>query len=307
MQPITLSKIQALANAQLFGNASHEIHEIKTIRDLKAGSDNSRYLTWVADKNVATFNTTIQPGLLILSPTAYQKLPNGALNFLVTTNPRRTFFKILEHCYPPKHKTGISPTAIISPTAKIGANCYIGHHVIIDDDVSIGDSCSILHNTVILSNTKIGNNVMIGCNCTIGNDGFGYEKDDQGIFKPLLHIGNVIIEDNVNIHNNCCVDRAVIGSTVIGKEVKFDNLIQIAHGVKIGYNSLVMANAMIAGSTEIGDNCWISPSASINNGLKIAEENLIGTGAVVVRNTEPGKVYAGNPATEIYLLHKLGG
>jgi len=140
-----------------------------------------------------------------------------------------------------------------------------GLNVVVDNDCLIGENVRIGHNTVILPSTIVGDNVSIGCNCTIGNTGFGYEKDNDGVYKKIAHLGNVIIEDNVDIGNNTCIDRAVLGSTIIGENTKIDNLVHIAHGVKIGRNCLIIANSMIAGSVVIADNCHISPSVSILN------------------------------------------
>jgi UDP-3-O-[3-hydroxymyristoyl] glucosamine N-acyltransferase len=304
MLPMLLSEIQKLTGAQLYGNPEYKIYDICTIRDIQPGKNNSGCLTWVNDKNSNNFNPALQPGLLILSPNAYLRLQNAALNFLVTLQPRNAFFTIIDHCFTETMQVGISSTSVISSSAKLGESCYIGHNVVIEDGVQIGNYCRILHNTVILRNTNIGNHVTIGCNCTIGSAGFGYEKNELGVYKQLPHAGNVLISDHVNIHNNSCIDRAVIGSTIIGEEVKIDNLVHIAHGVRIGHNSLVIANAMVGGSTDIGENCWISPSVSLNNGLKIANENMIGTGAVVTKSTQTGKTYVGNPAAEMDEIKK---
>lgn len=126
--------------------------------------------------------------------------------------------------------------------------------------------------------------------------GFGYEKNEQGDYEVLPHIGNVIIKDNVEIGNNNCIDRAVLGSTILHKNVKVDNLVHIAHGVVIDENSLIIAHAMIGGSTEIGKNVWVSPGALIINKLKVEDNSLIGMGAVVVRKVDKNTVVAGNPA-----------
>lgn len=162
----------------------------------------------------------------------------------------------------------------------------------IEDGVQIGNFCRILHNTIISRNTIIGNYVTIGCNCTIGNISFGYEQNERGVYKPLSHIGKVIICDHTIIHNNAYIDQAVTGSTIIGEEVKIDNL------VRIGYNGLVIVNSSINGSTEVGENCWISPSVSINNALKIANDNMIGTGFIVVKDTLPFSCVAAAPARD---------
>ena len=174
--------------------------------------------------------------------------------------------------------------------------------VVIERGVEIGKKVSIGYNTIIKQNTIIHNNVKIGANCTIGAIGFGYEKDVKGSYNVIPHIGNVIISKHVEIGNNVCIDKAVLGSTLIGENVKIDNLVHIAHGVKLGKNSMVIANSMIAGSVEIGSNCWISPSASIIDRISIGKDSLIGMGAVVIKDVKSNEVLIGNPAK---LLKKM--
>jgi UDP-3-O-[3-hydroxymyristoyl] glucosamine N-acyltransferase len=141
--------------------------------------------------------------------------------------------------------------------------------------------------------------VKVGCNCTIGGTGFGYEKDENGEFQLIPHLGNVVLEDYVEIGNNTCIDRAVLGSTILEENVKVDNLVHIAHGVKVMRNSVVIANAMVAGSVVIGENSWISPSVSILNQKKVGNNALVGLGAVVIKDVEDNDIIVGNPGKSI--------
>ena len=125
--------------------------------------------------------------------------------------------------------------------------------------------------------------------------GFGYELNEQGVYERIKHTGNVVIGDYVEIGSNTCIDKAVLGSTYIEDHCKIDNLVHIAHGVRIGRNSVIIANSMIAGSTVIGENVWVAPSASVLNKLKIADNAFVGMGAVIIRDVEQGDVVAGNP------------
>lgn len=138
--------------------------------------------------------------------------------------------------------------------------------------------------------------VKIGKNTVIGADGFGYVRQDDGTLLKMPHAGNVIIEENVEIGSNTCIDRAVVGSTIIGAGTKIDNLVHIAHGVKIGKNCLIVAGAVIGGSTEIGDNCFIGINASIKNKVKIGNNVTVGMGAVVLKDVPDGVTVVGNPA-----------
>jgi UDP-3-O-[3-hydroxymyristoyl] glucosamine N-acyltransferase len=151
------------------------------------------------------------------------------------------------------------------------------------------------HGNFIGGSTTIAENVTIGFNNVIGRAGFGYARDTDGTLIPMPHIGHVFIQENVTIANNVCIDRAVVGLTVIGAGTKIDNLVHIAHGVKIGKNCLIVAGAVIGGSCEIGDNCLIGINASIKNKVKIGNNVTIGMGAVVLKDIPDGATVVGNP------------
>lgn len=141
--------------------------------------------------------------------------------------------------------------------------------------------------------------IKIGKGTVIGGDGFGYVRQEDGILYKMPHTGNVIINENVEIGGNTCIDRAVVGSTVIGAGTKIDNLVHIAHGAKIGKNCLIVAGAVIGGSTEIGDNCYIGIGAMIKNKIRIGNNVVIGMGAVVLNDVPDGVTIVGNPGKEL--------
>lgn len=255
-------------------------------------------LTWCSDENTTYLESLSTNPVVVISKNAAEKI-NNRVNYLVVENPRRTFREILTHFFAIKREANIHPSAIIAKNCKIGENIFIGHHVVIEENCEIGDNVTILHNTVILRDTVIGNNVTIGANNTIGGMGFGYEKNPEGDFELIPHIGNVIIKDHVDIGNNTCIDRAVLGSTRIEENVKIDNLVHIAHGVTVGRNSVIIANAMVAGSVVIGENAWVAPSSSVLNKKKIGNHALVGLGAVVIKDVDDFSIVAGNPAKEI--------
>lgn len=216
-------------------------------------------------------------------------------NIIWVENPKLAFAILLQYeseeqkkKYPPY----ISPNAIISNSATIGKNCYINHFTIIEDgaiiedDVVIEANCYIGKNTrigkntyiypqvVIRENISIGKNCIIHSNTTIGSDGYGYIQD-KGIHFKIPQIGSVKIEDNVEIGAGCCIDRATLGETTIGEGTKIDNLVHIAHNVKIGKNCLILAQAGIAGSTEIGNNVIIAGQAGIADHIVIEDNSII--------------------------------
>ena len=139
----------------------------------------------------------------------------------------------------------------------------------------------------------------IGTGSVIGGDGFGYAREADGTLVKIPHRGNVIIEENVSIGANTCIDRAAVGSTVIGAGTKIDNLVHIAHGVKIGKNCLIIAGAVIGGSVEIGENSYIGIGAMIKNKIRIGKNCVIGMGSVVVKDVPDGVTVVGNPAKEL--------
>jgi UDP-3-O-[3-hydroxymyristoyl] glucosamine N-acyltransferase len=250
-------------------------------------------IMWVNDSNVHLIEQ-LNSGTIICSE-KNTFFDNKHCNYIVSTNPRFTFKQILELFFVTDIIPFVSERAFVHPSTVMGKNCCIGHNVVIEEDCKIGDDVRIEHNTVVKSKTVIGDNVKIGCNCTIGGVGFGYEKDVQGGYTLMPHLGNVILMDSVEIGNNTCIDRAVMGSTILRENVKVDNLVHIAHGVTIGKNSLIIAHAMIGGSTQIGENVWVAPASSILNKRKIESDSVIGMGAVVIGNVNAGETIIGNP------------
>lgn len=299
MKSIRLADIVAL-----FPAAKTEIRNQSTTIDGPVSVQQTRNqasktkVSWLNDKTASTFSAKeLDLGLLILTEASFEKLKTANCNFLIVENPRAAFFTIVSNFFASsKREPRVESSARIDPSSKIGTGCYIGHGVIIEENCEVGDNTIILHNTCVLAGTLIGKNVTIGCNNTIGNYGFGYEKDEGGQYNVLEHLGRVIIHDDVEIHNNTCIDRGVLDNTEIFENVKIDNLVHIAHGVIIERNSLIIANAMVAGSSRIGENSWIAPSASIKNKITIARNTFTGIGAVVLKDTKENEVYIGNPA-----------
>ena len=283
----------ALSDARLVGSP---MQEVRRVISLPETNEDPSLLFWCTERNWDKLRT-INRGVVLCSntlPDVY--LVPGRVHILVP-NPRMAFQEILSKFFSePCEIEGVSPTAVIHSTAKIHPSAMLGANVVIERDVTIGKDCVIGHNTVLKRRSHLGEHVVIGANCTIGGVGFGYEKDSSGKYALLPHIGNVVVEDFVEIGNNTAVDRAVIGSTILRKNSKIDNLVHIAHGVEVGENSLVIANAMVAGSVVIGKNVWVAPSASVLNQKTIGDRAVIGMGAVVLKDVEEGSTVVGNPA-----------
>ena len=289
-------KIGEIARAvqclKLIGNPDQDI---SGVIPLPAQNNDASLLFWCSDKHLSRLSA-ISNGNIICSESLQEDHIVPGCNYIVVSNPRQAFQKVLA-CYfqEPCEIDGVAASAQIAPSAKVDSTAIVGENVVLEAGVVVGAGSIIGHNTVIKRRTTIGESVVIGSNCSIGGVGFGYEKDEQGEYRLLPHIGNVLIEDGVEIGNNTSIDRAVLGSTIIRKNAKIDNLVHIAHGVEIGANSLIIANAMIAGSVSIGKNVWVAPSASVLNQKKVGDGAVIGMGAVVLKDVKAGETIIGNP------------
>jgi UDP-3-O-[3-hydroxymyristoyl] glucosamine N-acyltransferase len=214
-------------------------------------------------------------------------------------SPRLWFIRSVRAFFPPKLRTGIHSTAIFGKKCQISENCYIGPFVTVGDEVIIGDGTRIYDGVHIHDRVRIGNNVVLKSGCTIGGDGFGYERNEEGALEKFPHNGGVIIEDDVEIGSNTCVDRGTLANTMIGKGTKIDNLVHVAHNVVIGEHCVIVALAMIGGGTKICDGAWVAPTACVRDGIVIGKQSLVGMGAVVTKSVDDRDVVVGVPAKSI--------
>ena len=182
-------------------------------------------------------------------------------------------------------KTGIDPLAFVSKTAEIGKDVYVGPFTYIGEGVKIGDGTRIFPNVTIYDGCQIGQNVTIHAGAVIGADGFGFAPNTEG-YEKIPQLGIVIIEDNVEIGANTCIDRSTMGETIIHKGVKLDNLIQVAHNCEIGENTVMSAQVGMAGSTKIGAWCMVGGQAGFSGHIKIADKTFVGAQAGVISNTK---------------------
>lgn len=213
-------------------------------------------------------------------------------------NPRRHFIRLLSALLAAPVPQGNHPTAVIHPSAKLGAGTTVG-------PLAYVGACEIGAETVIHGRAYVADGSVIGCNvvvhpgAVIGADGYGFERNEDGTLERFPHFGNVVIEDDVEIGANSCIDRGTLGDTVIGQGTKVDNLVHIAHNVKIGRHSVITASSIIAGSADIGDCSWIAPGSAINNKISVGSRTTVGIGSVVVRDIPDGVFVAGVPARKV--------
>jgi UDP-3-O-[3-hydroxymyristoyl] glucosamine N-acyltransferase len=253
-------------------------------------------LSWM--KKQALDWSTIQAKVIICANEA--ELPeNSNIIFIPVDRPRYVFAKVVAHFTKQKKLAKIEPTVKIGRNSIIGQDVYIGHYTVIGDNAVIGDDTVIHGGVHIYHDVKIGRRCTINSGTVIGTDGFGYEKEPDGTYFKFPHIGGVVLEDDVEIGANTCIDRGVLADTIIHDNVKIDNLCHIAHNVEIGKNSLVIAHAQLAGSVKVGRNSWIAPGVMVKNGLEIGENAMVGIGAVVVKDVPADDVVAARPAMSI--------
>lgn len=217
--------------------------------------------------------------------------------FIIVADPKLFIQKIYEKFFKSEINYKIEESANIDKDAILSDKCYIGKNVIIGKS-TIGNYSIIGENTFINDNVIIGNNVIIQPGCTIGTAGFGFVKDKNG-FTRFPQIGKVIIKDNVEIGSNSSIARGALSDTIIGEGTKIDNLVHIAHNVKIGNNCIITSGVHIGGSTTIGNNVWIGIGANIIDNITIGDNVIIGVGSVVLNSLISNKKYVGNPATTI--------
>ena len=280
-------------NVTAAGNLEIELDGFCSLQNPKNNS-----ITWVKHAESGSLNKfTGYSSCLIV---AEEKIPAAIENvcFLITDNPKAVFFTVLNRFWNKKRTNGIGSGSIVETDANltevsIGHNCYIG------EEVEIGTGTVIEHNVSIYNKVKIGNNCIIHSGAVIGSDGFGYYMNGEGIPEKVPHYGGVYIGDDVEIGANACIDRGTIDDTVIASHVKIDNLVHIAHNVKVEEASMIIAGSIICGSALLGNHSYVAPGGIIKNQLKVGDNALVGMGAVVTKNLEKNKVAVGVPAKVI--------
>jgi len=211
-------------------------------------------------------------------------------------DPKLVFSKIGNALFVTKKPKGfIHPSAIIDEEAKIHESCFIGPNCTIGK-VNIGSDCYLHSNIVLYDNTVLNSNVIINSGTVIGSEGYGYNADIDNIQVQFPHIGCVVIESNVEIGTNVCIDRGALSNTIIGFGTKIDNLVHIAHNVIIGKNCCIVANVVICGSTIIGDNSYIAPSSCVRDAIQLGSDCLVGLSSTVMKSMPNNSTWVGSPA-----------
>jgi UDP-3-O-[3-hydroxymyristoyl] glucosamine N-acyltransferase len=302
---LKLKELAKIIGGKIIGNEDVEISGVSGINDAEQGD-----ITYLADPRKLKDIAGLKASALITNKTI-DGLPTA---MLLVENPQYAFAKSLEIFYrKPVEPAGISKQAVIGincdigadvsiyPLASIGNNVTLGAGVSIFPGVHVGDRVSIgtksvLHpNVTILDNISIGSNVVIHSGTVIGADGFGYVLK-KGKHYKIPQVGGVIIEDDVEIGSNTVIDRATVGNTVIGSGTKIDNLVQIAHNVKIGKNCIIVAQVGISGSVEIGNGVVLAGQVGVRDHITIGDSAIVGAQSGIGNDIPGGQVYSGSPA-----------
>jgi len=307
-----VNKIADYLKATIEGNQEIEIRNIAKIEEAKSGD-----ITFLANPIYTPHVYTTKASAIIVKDDFVPEKPVSA-TLIRVADPYQAFSQLLEFYNDTYHdKVGIDDMSKISKSAQVGNDVYVGAFTFVGENVKIGNNVKIFpncfignnssidDNTIIFPNvtvyhdTIIGNNVTIHSGTVIGADGFGFAPNNGNDFKKVPQIGNVILEDYVEIGANACIDRATIGSTIIRRGVKLDNFIQVAHNVEIGENSVFAALTGISGSTKIGKNCMIGGQVGIAGHIKIGDNVKAGAQTGITHGLKDGQIVVGSPALPI--------
>jgi UDP-3-O-[3-hydroxymyristoyl] glucosamine N-acyltransferase len=206
--------------------------------------------------------------------------------------------RVIQQCFARPRPRGIAASAKVATTAQIADDAFVGPLCTIGENVQIGSGTVIYAGVHIYDDARIGRNVTINSGTVVGADGFGYERNAQGELEKFPHVGSVVIEDDVEIGANTCIDRGTLGDTRVCEGARLDNLVHVAHNTVIGRHAAVIADAMIGGSTKIGDYAWIAPSACLRDRIEIGDRAVVGLAAVVTKSVPEDTTVMGSPARE---------
>ena len=293
------------------GSPDLEITGVAGIREAGPGQ-----LTFVANPKYAGHARTTKASAVIV----VDEFPTIPAALLRSKNPYLAFARAIAlFCQPLRYEPGVHPTAVLHPSARIGEGAHIGPYVVVDQDVEIGRNAVLLAHVVIYRGARIGDNffahahavVREGCRlgnrvllqngAVIGADGFGFAKDDSGHWYKILQPEPVVIEDDVEIQANSCIDRASVEKTHIGRGTKIDNLVQVGHGSRIGEHSLLASQVGLAGSTKIGNHVILTGQVGVVGHCSVGDGAVVTPQSGVAGDIEAGAIVSGAPAVD----HKL--
>lgn len=310
-------QIAALLGGKLYGNANALVSDVAPIESAQA-----HHLSFITDEKYVQFLKTTHAGVVLINGGLMNGDATSSLNgeqaLIVVENARGAMAQLLQivsKAMSPA-KRGIEQPCFIAEGVEVPEDAYIGAFAYIGKNVKLGKGVQIYPNTYIGENVVIGDNTVlyagvrvyhhcvIGADCilhagvVVGSDGFGFEPDAQGVNQKIPQIGNVIIEDDVEVGANTTIDRAMMGSTIIHRNVKIDNLVQIAHNVEVGESTFLCAQVGIAGSTKVGKHCILTGQVGVAGHIEIADNCIFGAQSGVPNSVRKPGMYQGYPAID---------
>ena len=309
---VSALEISKLLNGEITGNGEVQITSVSKIDQ---GQPQSR--TFLSNPKYTHFIYETKASVVLVNRNIELK-DTPQLALIKVDDPYSAFCLILEKYFNPKAKRSgieqpsfVADTAVLGTDVYIGAFAYVGNHAQIGEGskifpgVYVGDHVKIGKNTILYPGVKVYEHCEVGSNCivhastVVGSDGFGFAPQKDGTYAKIPQIGNVVIEDEVEIGSNCSIDRATMGSTFIRKGVKLDNLIQVAHNAEVGANTVIASQTGVSGSTKIGENCVIGGQVGFVGHISIAKGSQIGAQSGIPNSIDtPGQKWIGSPVQE---------
>jgi UDP-3-O-[3-hydroxymyristoyl] glucosamine N-acyltransferase len=305
----TAEMIAGLISGEVVGDKNAAVHTVSSIEDGKAGG-----LAYLSNPKYEQYLYTTQCSIVLVDK-SFEPKQEVAATMIKVDNVGACVLQLLQMYQAMKpQKSGVSARASISEKATIGQNCYIGDFAVIEagavvgdgakiyphcyvgDNVKVGEGTTLYPRVTIYEGCAVGNRCIIHAGAVIGADGFGFAPNAAGGFDKIPQLGNVIIEDDVEIGANTCIDRAKTDSTIIRRGVKLDNLIQIGHNVQIGENTVSSAQTGIAGTSKVGKNCFLAGQVGIADHITVGNFVKIGSQSGIDRDVPDGEVRFGSPA-----------
>ncbi len=310
----TLADLATLVGGTPVGDPQTPISGVSEIQPGKAGT-----ITFLSNLKYKRYATTTHASAIIAADKSLLMGKPG----IIVSNPQLAVVKILQVFHPRKVEStpGMHPTAVVEPTAELGKEVAVGAFTVIESGAKIGDgtrigpqcyigeevvlgsNCILFPGVQIYSRCVLGQRVVVHSGTVIGSDGFGFVTE-EGVHHKIPQVGRVVIGNDVEIGANCAIDRGTLGDTVIGSACKFDNLVHIAHNVRIGTGCLLTAHVAVAGSVVIGDYCIFAGQAGVAPHLTIGDKAVFAAKTGVTKSLPGNKIYAGMPAREIREQHK---
>ena len=306
---MTLAELASRLNCRLDGDGSIDVHRVTSLDDARPGD-----LTFVTNRKYASKLATTRASAAIVD----LSVTNAPCALLRSKLPYVALAEAVGILTPPSRPAaGISPLAAVDPSAEIGPDVSIGPfvcvgaharigartilqpHVVVGPRAVVGADCLIHTQVSIREGVEIGSRVVIQDAAVIGSDGFGFARREDGTHLKIPQVGRVVIEDDVEVGAHAAIDRPAIGETRIGAGTKIDNLVQVAHGVKVGRNSLLAAQSGIAGSTVLGDDVVMAGQSGASGHLHLGRGVIVSAKSVVTKDIGDGKHVAGFPATDV--------